>query len=173
MAATTDPPLDREIERKYLLEGLPDTAAAAPSVEIVQGYLPGTKIVERIRRVRQAGNTRFVRTIKLGKGVSRIEIEESMTEQLFDALWPLTEGRRIRKRRYRVPDGNLTWEEKSIGDALLKHGALNTIELRRQSKLAARGAKSRFDSALASMQRGLWVIPIGISEAGAWKYAFR
>ena len=70
-------------------------------------------------------------------------------------------------------DGNLTWEEKSIGDALLKHGALNTIELRRQSKLAVRGAKSRFDSALASMQRGLWVIPIGISEAGAWKYAFR
>ena len=70
-------------------------------------------------------------------------------------------------------EGNLTWEEKSIGDALLKHGALNTIELRRQSQLASRSAKSRFERALSSLQRGLWVIPTGISEAGAWKYAFR
>jgi CYTH domain-containing protein len=126
MASTTDRPLDREIERKYLLEGLPDTAAAAPSVEIVQGYLPGTKIVERIRRARQAGTTRFIRTIKLGKGVSRIEIEESMTEQLFDALWPLTEGRRIRKRRYLVPDGNLIWE---IDEFLDQPLVLGEIEL--------------------------------------------
>ena len=70
-------------------------------------------------------------------------------------------------------EGNLTWEEKSIADALLKHGALNTLELRRQSQLAARSAKSRFERALSSLQRGLWILPIGISEAGAWKYAFR
>ena len=126
MAATTDPPLDQEIERKYLLEGLPDTAAAAPSVEIAQGYLPGTKILERIRRVCQAGKTHFVRTIKLGKGVSRIEIEEPMTEQFFDALWPLTEGRRIRKRRFLVPDGNLVWE---IDEFLDQHLVLGEIEL--------------------------------------------
>jgi adenylate cyclase len=29
---------------------------------------------------------------------------------VFEQLWPLTEGRRLRKRRYRVPDGALTWE---------------------------------------------------------------
>ncbi len=126
MSAPTDPPLDREIERKYLLKGLPDTASAAPSVEITQGYLPGTKILERIRRVSQAGKARFVRTIKLGKGVSRIEIEEPMTEQLFDALWPLTEGRRIRKRRFLVPDGNLVWE---IDEFLDQHLVLGEIEL--------------------------------------------
>ena len=126
MSAPTNPPLDREIERKYLLEGLPDTASAAPSVEITQGYLPGTKILERIRRVSQAGKAHFVRTIKLGKGVSRIEIEEPMTEQLFDALWPLTEGRRIRKRRFLIPDGKLVWE---IDEFLDQHLVLGEIEL--------------------------------------------
>ena len=126
MSAPTDPPLDREIERKYLLERLPDTASAAPSVEITQGYLPGTKILERIRRVSQAGKASFVRTIKLGKGVSRIEIEEPMTEQLFDSLWPLTEGRRIHKRRFLVPDGNLVWE---IDEFLDQHLVLGEIEL--------------------------------------------
>jgi len=126
MAALADPPLDREIERKYLIEGLPDRAAAAPSVEIVQGYLPGTKILERIRRIRQAGENRFVRTIKLGRGVSRIEIEEPMTKQLFDALWPLTAGRRIHKRRYLVPDGDFTWE---IDEFLDQPLVLGEIEL--------------------------------------------
>ncbi len=126
MADSTDTPLDLEIERKYLLDGLPDRAAAAPSIEIAQGYLPGTKILERIRRMRQAGEDRFVRTIKLGRGVSRIEIEEPMTKQLFDALWPLTAGRRIDKRRYLVPDGDFTWEIDQFLDQPL---VLGEIEL--------------------------------------------
>lgn len=126
MAATTDPSLNREIERKYLLEGLPDRAATAPFVEIAQGYLPGTKILERIRQVRDAGDSRFVRTIKLGRGVSRIEIEEPMTERLFDVLWPLTNGRRIRKRRYLVPDGSLVWE---IDEFLDQPLVLGEVEL--------------------------------------------
>jgi adenylate cyclase len=126
MTATTDPPLDQEIERKYLLEGLPDRAAAAPFVDIAQGYLPGTRILERIRRVTDTNETRFVRTIKLGQGVSRIEIEEPMTEHLFDALWPLTEGRRVHKRRYLVPDENSVWE---IDEFLDQPLVLGEIEL--------------------------------------------
>ena len=126
MATPTDPPLDREIERKYLLEGLPNSAAAAPSVEIAQGYLPGTKILERIRRICQAGENRFVRTIKLGRGVSRIEIEEPMTKEFFDALWPLTAGRRIHKRRYLVAEGTFVWE---IDEFLDQPLVLGEIEL--------------------------------------------
>ena len=40
----------------------------------------------------------------------RLELEEPMPPDLFERLWPLTEGRRIRKRRHRVKDGDLTWE---------------------------------------------------------------
>jgi hypothetical protein len=69
-------------------------------------------------------------------------------------------------------EGRLTWEEKSVADAILNHGAMHTLELRRRSFLEATGAKSRFDRALTSLQRGLWILPIGIARAGAWKYAF-
>jgi hypothetical protein len=69
-------------------------------------------------------------------------------------------------------EGRLTWEEKSVADAILNHGALHTLDLRRRSYLDASGSKSRFDRALASLQRGLWILPIGIARAGAWKYAF-
>ena len=69
-------------------------------------------------------------------------------------------------------EGRLTWVEKSVADAIYNHGALHTLELRRRSYLEASSAKSRFDRALTSLQRGLWILPIGIARAGAWKYAF-
>ena len=43
-------------------------------------------------------------------GAVRVEVEEETTAALFAALWRLTKGRRVRKRRYRVPDGERTWE---------------------------------------------------------------
>ncbi|MCK5634778.1 MAG: winged helix DNA-binding domain-containing protein, partial [Anaerolineales bacterium] len=36
----------------------------------------------------------------------------------------------------------------------------------------ARSSKSRFNRALTDLQRGLWILPIGIAEAGSWRYAF-
>jgi CHAD domain-containing protein/CYTH domain-containing protein len=100
----------REVERKYLLSGLPPAAAGAPSVEIEQGYLPGDRLVERLRRIRGANGVELVRTMKEGSGLVRLEVEESVAPDVFNTLWPLTTGRRLRKRRHRVPDGELTWE---------------------------------------------------------------
>ncbi|HSE26626.1 MAG TPA: CHAD domain-containing protein, partial [Gemmatimonadales bacterium] len=101
------PPL--EIERKYLLSTLPPAAEAAPWLEIRQGYLPGRVIVERLRQVRDQGAERWSRTVKTGRGVARVELEEEIARELFEALWPLTEGRRLEKRRYLVPEGDLLW----------------------------------------------------------------
>jgi hypothetical protein len=42
-------PRASEIERKYLLRGLPEAARAAPAVELEQGYLPGDRLRERLR----------------------------------------------------------------------------------------------------------------------------
>ncbi len=100
----------REVERKYLLSGLPPAAAGAPSVEIEQGYLPGERLIERLRRIRGENGVELVRTMKEGSGLVRFEVEESVAPDVFDTLWPLTTGRRLRKRRHRVPDGELTWE---------------------------------------------------------------
>jgi CHAD domain-containing protein/CYTH domain-containing protein len=101
---------DREVERKFLLRRLPLVDRAARVLEIEQGYLPGERLIERLRRVRSSDGVELVRTLKNGAGLTRLEIEETMTPELFERLWPLTEGRRVHKRRYRIPDGTLTWE---------------------------------------------------------------
>lgn len=101
---------DREIERKYLLRRMPRLPEGAVRTDIVQGYIPGDRLNERVRRVRREGGVRYYRTIKMGTGLSRMEVEEETTEDIFLHLWRLTKGKRIRKRRFRVQEGGLTWE---------------------------------------------------------------
>lgn len=102
---------DIEIERKYLLRELPPFPRTEAVLEIDQGYLPGEKLVERVRRQQsQAGDVRYFRTVKLGSGVERLELEEETDRRVFEHLWQLTEGRRLKKRRYVVPNGEDMWE---------------------------------------------------------------
>lgn len=110
------PAAGAEIERKYLLRELPPAAREVAPVEIRQGYLPGTRLVERLREVRDDGSAHWFRTVKSGAGVARLELEEETTRELFDSVWPLTAGRRVAKRRYRVPGGDLTWEIDEFAD---------------------------------------------------------
>ena len=104
--------LGTEIERKYLLSALPEKVLAADSVEIRQGYLPGEHLVERIRctgKVRS--RQRWTRTVKTGEGLKRIEIEDDTNATVGEALWRLTRGRRIHKRRYTIrEDDGAIWE---------------------------------------------------------------
>jgi CYTH domain-containing protein len=99
-----------EHERKFLLAALPPRAESVEAVEIVQGWLPGTRLRERIRRARRSGVDRYTRAVKRGSGGARLEAEEETTREVFETLWPLTEGKRIAKRRHRVRDGEHLWE---------------------------------------------------------------
>jgi adenylate cyclase len=100
-----------EIERKFLLSALPRMPEPADVLEIDQGYLPGVRLVERLRRQRdRGGHTRYYRTVKVGIGVQRMELEEETDARTFEHLWLLTEGRRLRKRRYVIPDSGRYWE---------------------------------------------------------------
>ena len=69
-------------------------------------------------------------------------------------------------------DGQLTAEAKDIYEALLERGPLDTIRLRRESRMSAESAKARFNRALVELQVGLKVIPVGVAETGAWHYSF-
>ena len=103
--------MEVEIERKYLLRALPSFPPPSAVLEIDQGYMPGEKLVERLRREEShAGVVRFYRTIKIGGGIARQELEEETDERTFAHLWELTSGRRLRKRRYVVANGNDMWE---------------------------------------------------------------
>ncbi len=101
---------DVEIERKFLLSALPPEALIAPWHQIDQGWLPGTRLMERLRHVRSDTGDQWLRTVKLGSGRKRIEVEEETTREIYDHLWPLTIGQRVTKRRYRVDDGAFAWE---------------------------------------------------------------
>jgi CHAD domain-containing protein/CYTH domain-containing protein len=100
---------DVEVERKYLLSRMPEMPAGVEVVEIDQGYVPGQRMHERVRRVRREGSIQYYRTVKLGKGVQRFELEEETTREVFEGLWKLAEGRRVEKRRFIVAEGDVTW----------------------------------------------------------------
>jgi CHAD domain-containing protein/CYTH domain-containing protein len=115
-----------EIERKFLLKGLPDEAKAAAGTEIEQGWVPNNLLQERVRRARSTGGEKYYRTFKVGMDLQRVELEEEITKPVFDALWRLTRGRRVRKRRYKVEEGDLVWE---IDDFKDKDLVLAEVEL--------------------------------------------
>ena len=68
--------------------------------------------------------------------------------------------------------GHLTREAKLIAEAILENGPTNTVRLRQITHLTSKSSKSRFNKALTDLQRGLWILPIGVAEAGSWRYAF-
>ena len=90
-----------EIERKFLLEREPENLDAHTSEEIEQGYVAITGDGVEVR-VRRYGTQAFL-TIKSGGERERIEEEIEIDERRFRSLWPLTEGRRLQKTRYRIP----------------------------------------------------------------------
>ena len=90
-----------EIERKFLIADPPEDLARFESRAIRQGYLTiaddGTEV-----RVRMHGESPTL-TVKQGRGEIRAEEEIELDPDAFARLWPLTEGRRVEKRRHLIP----------------------------------------------------------------------
>jgi hypothetical protein len=68
--------------------------------------------------------------------------------------------------------GRLTQEAKALYEALLQHGPLDTIALRKASRLTSKDSESRFNKALSDLQADFKILPIAVTDAGAWHYAF-
>jgi CYTH domain-containing protein len=97
-----------EIERKYLVAARPDLDGVE-RYEIEQGYLAlddegGTEV-----RLRRKGDELLL-TVKGGSGESRLEEEIELDGGRFEALWPLTERRRVVKTRHLIAHGPHTIE---------------------------------------------------------------
>jgi uncharacterized protein YcaQ len=54
----------------------------------------------------------------------------------------------------------------------LDKGSLDTISLRKEARLL-NAKESVFNRALEDLQKDFKIMPVGIAEVGAWKYAFR
>lgn len=84
-----------EIERKFLVAEVPEDLSIASRDEIAQGYLATGDHQVRLRRQ----GDRTLLTAKRGGGLVRDEVEIPLEEESFERLWPLTEGRRLKKER--------------------------------------------------------------------------
>ena len=121
-----------EIERKFLLDGLPPQLAFARRTAILQGYLALDGDTEvRVRRTPR-GDTL---TIKHGGGEVRVEEELELDARRADALWELTEGRRLQKtRRMMLVEGL----EVSVDEYFGELGGLVVAEVEFDDEQAAR-----------------------------------
>lgn len=99
-----------EIERKYLVDSLPENLDAFPHVEIEQGYLC-TSPTLRIRRMGDA----FILTVKekvhsLSSAIVNREEEFFLSSESYARLRGKCEGIMVEKTRYRIPVGKYTAE---------------------------------------------------------------
>lgn len=107
----------QEIERSYLLRGMPPLPPHGEVWRIAQGYLAADASGGPEGRVRSIehpdGRMEYVHTIKHGFGLVRKEVERAIDQREFARLWPLTKERRLAKVRHRVAAGDesgLVWE---------------------------------------------------------------
>jgi DNA glycosylase AlkZ-like len=68
-------------------------------------------------------------------------------------------------------EGRLTLAARNIYEAILREGPLDSISLRKAGRMS--GAKeSAWNRALEDLQMDFKILPVGVAEAGAWRYAF-
>jgi hypothetical protein len=68
--------------------------------------------------------------------------------------------------------GRMTQEAKSVYEALLDNGPLDSITLRKTAHLSSRESDARFSKALTDLQSDFRIMPVGVVDAGAWHYAY-
>ncbi|MBI5067526.1 MAG: CHAD domain-containing protein [Deltaproteobacteria bacterium] len=90
---------EAEPEQRLLLADLPPEGRGDATEELWQGWLASGR--EGYGRVAGPDGERFFRSTSQGKGAARFEAVEESTREAFEDYWPLTEGRRIHKRRHR------------------------------------------------------------------------
>ena len=67
-------------------------------------------------------------------------------------------------------EGRLTQSAKQVYETLLNEGSLNTLDLRKAAKLS-NAKDSEFNKALEVLQADFKILPVGVAQAGAWKYS--
>lgn len=89
-----------EIERKFLIEALPDGLEAYQKLRIEQAYLSTSPVV-RIRRMDES----YILTCKGNGLMMREEQEMSISQVAYQKLLPKAKGNLIAKDRYLIPHG--------------------------------------------------------------------
>ncbi len=107
--------MGKEIERKFLVQS-DEWKKLAKGTTYRQGYLNSMK--ERTVRVRTIDDKGYLTIKGMTVGATRAEYEyEIPGKEADEMLTNLCEKPLIEKRRYKIPQGNLTWEvDEFLGD---------------------------------------------------------
>jgi len=97
--------------RRFRLTGLPESLRNESSTSIDEGWLPGQRIEDCLRRERSQGSVRHYRLVRVGSEARQTRIPR----RVFASLWPLTDGRRLRKERYEIIEGDRLWRVDDLG----------------------------------------------------------
>lgn len=68
--------------------------------------------------------------------------------------------------------GRLTQEAKAVYEAILDQGPLDTVALRKAARMTSKESDARFNKALTDLQVDFKLVPVAVTQAGAWRYAF-
>lgn len=68
--------------------------------------------------------------------------------------------------------GRLTQEAKLVYETILREGTMDTVALRKATHMASQSSDSRFNRALVDLQADFKLVPVAVTQAGAWRYAF-
>jgi hypothetical protein len=69
-------------------------------------------------------------------------------------------------------DGLLSRPARDIYRALLRHGPLDTVTLRRKVRMTNKSSDSPFARGLTELQRDFKILPVGVAQTGSWRYSF-
>ena len=69
-------------------------------------------------------------------------------------------------------DGLLSHEAKLIYEKLLADGPLDTVTLRRETRMTSKASNYPFERALTHLQRNFNILPVGVAQTGSWRYSF-
>ncbi|WP_395295494.1 hypothetical protein ACF9IK_19690 [Kitasatospora hibisci] len=122
-----------KIERRFLVPAGWPAAAAQQTLELMQGYVP-VEGADGEMRVRASGDS-YLLALETGRGLAREEVEIGITEGVFQALWELTGGRRVQKKRSSVAHGGGVIEVDEFAGV---HAGLTLAEVRFASEADAR-----------------------------------
>ena len=99
-----------EIERKFLLNKIPDNLETYEKIDLEQAYI-STEPVIRVRKKVSAKSEKYILTVKSTGLMSRQEFELDMEEKAYNNLIHKADGNIISKSRYLIPlDKELTLE---------------------------------------------------------------
>jgi hypothetical protein len=97
-----------------------------------------------------------------------------IANQLLPYFYALSENYGSMDEDYIIQyqEGRLSQEAKTVYESLLTHGILNTIDLRKAAHLASPENEGRFNKAVDHLMADFKILPVGISDAGAWHYSY-